>query len=85
MDQRSYLSKLHDQIHEGGGGAVSLLGRAHRGLQQILDRDLVSQSLVEQPLPGGQLTVGQDLNLKKVRRVQTLKKKKYKSHNIHAE
>lgn len=74
MDQSSYLSKLHDQIHEGGGGAVSLLGRAHRGLQQILDRDLVSQSLVEQPLPGGQLTVGQDLNLKKGRRVQTLKK-----------
>lgn len=75
MDQSSYLSKLHDQIHEGGGGAVSLLGRAHRGLQQILDRDLVSQSLVEQPLPGGQLTVGQDLNLKKVRRFQTLKKR----------
>lgn len=58
-----YLPELHDQVHEGGGGAVGLLGRAHGGLQQILDGDLVPQSLVEQPLAGCQLTVGQDLDL----------------------
>lgn len=46
-----YLPKLHDQIHKRGGGAVGLLGRAHGGLQQILYRDLVPQSLVEHPLP----------------------------------
>lgn len=42
---------------------MGLLGRAHGRLQQILDGDLVPQSLVEQPLPGRQLAVGQDLNL----------------------
>lgn len=59
----SYLPELHDQVHEGGGGAVGLLRRAHGRLQQILDGDLVPQSLVEQPLPGRQLAVGQDLDL----------------------
>lgn len=44
---------------------MSLLGRAHGGLQQVLDRDLIPQSLVEQPLSGCQLAVGQDLNLRK--------------------
>lgn len=42
---------------------MSLLGRAHGRLQQVLYRDLVPESLVEQPLPGRQLAVGQDLNL----------------------
>lgn len=59
----SYLPELHDEVHEGGGGAVGLLGRAHGGLQQVLNGDLVPQSLVEQPLSGRQLAVGQDLNL----------------------
>lgn len=59
-----YLSELHDQVHEGGGGAVRLLGRAHGRLQQVLDGDLVPQRLVEQPLPGRQLAVGQDLDLR---------------------
>lgn len=61
----AYLPELHDQVHEGGRGAVGLLGRAHGGLQQILDGDLVPQSLVEQPLPQRQLAVGQDLNLQR--------------------
>lgn len=59
----SYLPELHDEVHEGGGGAVGLLGRAHGGLQQVLNGDLVPQRLVEQPLSGRQLAVGQDLNL----------------------
>lgn len=42
---------------------MGLLGRAHGGLQQVLDGDLVPQSLVEQPLPRRQLAVGQDLDL----------------------
>lgn len=42
---------------------MRLLGRAHGGLQQVLNRDLVPQSLVEKPLAGCQLAVGQDLNL----------------------
>lgn len=44
---------------------MGLLGRAHGGLQQIFDGDLVPQSLVEQPLPQRQLAVGQDLNLQR--------------------
>lgn len=59
----SYLPELHDQVHQGGGGAVGLLGRAHGGLQQIFDGDLVPQGLVEHLLPQSQLAVGQDLNL----------------------
>lgn len=59
----SYLPELHHQVHQGGGGAVGLLSRAHGGLQQIFDGDLVPQSLVEQLLPRSQLAVGQDLNL----------------------
>lgn len=42
---------------------MRLLRRAHGGLQKVLDGDLVPQSLVEQPLPGRQLAVGQDLDL----------------------
>lgn len=61
----SYLPELHDQVHERGGGAVGLLSRAHGGLQQILNGDLVPQSLVEQPLTGRELTVGQDLDLQR--------------------
>lgn len=64
---RSYLPELHDQVHEGGCGGVGLLGRSHGGLKQILNRDLVSKSLVEQPLPGCQLAVGQDLDLQRKR------------------
>lgn len=60
----SYLPELHDQVHEGGGGGVGLLRRAHGRLQQVLDGDLVPQGLVEQPLPGRQLAVGQDLDLR---------------------
>lgn len=59
----SYLPELHNQIHQGGGGAVGLLSRAHGRLQQIFYRDLVPQSLIEQLLPRSQLAVGQDLNL----------------------
>lgn len=59
----SYLPELHHQVHQGGGGAVGLLGRAHGRLQQIFDGDLVPQSLIEQLLPRSQLAVGQDLNL----------------------
>lgn len=44
---------------------MRLLGRAHGGLQKVLDGDLVPQSLVEQPLAGRQLAVGQDLDLQK--------------------
>lgn len=58
-----YLPELHDQIHERRRGAVGLLGRAHGGLEQVLNGDLVPQGLVEQPLPRRQLAVGQDLNL----------------------
>lgn len=43
---------------------MGLLGCPHGGLQQILNGDLVPQSLIEQPLPGRQLAVGQDLNLR---------------------
>lgn len=42
---------------------MGLLGSAHGRLQQILYRDLVSQSPIEQPLPRRQLAVSQDLNL----------------------
>lgn len=42
---------------------MRLLSCAHGGLQEVLDGDLVSQRLVEQPLAGRQLAVGQDLNL----------------------
>lgn len=59
----SHLPELHDQVHEGGRCGVRLLGRAHGGLQEVLDGDLVPQRLVEQPLAGRQLAVGQDLNL----------------------
>lgn len=48
---------------------MRLLGRAHGGLQQILDGDLVPQGLVEQPLAGRQLAVGQDLDLCRERAV----------------
>ena len=52
---------------------MGLLSCSHGRLQQILDRDLVPQSLVEQPLPGRQLTVGQDLDLQRERRATVLK------------
>lgn len=52
-----YLPELHDQVHERGGGAAGLLGRAHGGLKKIFDGNLVPQSLVEQPLTGRQLAV----------------------------
>lgn len=42
---------------------MRLLGCAHGGLQEVLDGDLVPQRLVQQPLAGRQLAVGQDLNL----------------------
>lgn len=64
----SYLPELHDKVHEGGRRAVRLLGRAHRGLQEVLNGDLVPQGLVEQPLAGRQLAVGQDLNLQRKNR-----------------
>lgn len=60
-----YLPELHDQVHEGRRGAMSLLGRSHRRLQQVLNRDLVPQGFVEQPLPRRQLAVSQDLNLQR--------------------
>lgn len=44
---------------------MRLLGSAHGGLQKVLDGDLVPQSLIEQPLAGRQLAVGQDLDLQK--------------------
>lgn len=60
----SHLPELHDQVHERGRCAVRLLGRAHGGLQEVLDGYLVPQRLIEQPLAGRQLAVGQDLNLR---------------------
>lgn len=77
----SYLPELHDQVHKRGGGTVSLLGRSHGGLQQILNRDLVSKSLIEQPLPGCQLAVGQDLNLQRERTASVHKTKLIKHHH----
>lgn len=65
LQPRPHLPELHNQVHEGGGGAVGLLSRAHGRLQQILDGDLVPQGLVEQLLPRCQLAVGQDLDLLK--------------------
>lgn len=61
----THLPELHNQVHQGRGGAVGLLGRAHGGLQQILYGDLVPQGLIEQLLPRCQLAVGQDLDLLK--------------------
>lgn len=47
---------------------MGLLGRAHGGLQQVLDGDLVPQSLVEEPLTRRQLAVSQDLDLHRKRK-----------------
>lgn len=63
VQPRPYLPELHNQVHQGRGGAVGLLSRAHGRLQQILYGDLVPQGLIEQLLPQCQLAVGQDLDL----------------------
>lgn len=60
------LSELHDEVHEAAGGAVRLLCRAHGRLQQVLDGDLVLQSLVQEPLSARQLARRQDLDLEKM-------------------
>ena len=64
--KRPYLAELHDKVHEAAGGAVSLLGRTHGGLQQVLDGDLILQGLVQQPLPPRQPAVSEDLNLQRM-------------------